>query len=89
MVPAATMFELQAVGHSSVAYIQRGIHQRLTLGHAAQQGGADEVHDAYAVLATADFHDCDFRIGSFTNQKATPNQRRMRMTEGNGFDGSD
>lgn len=66
------LVELQAmpsaVGRSSIAYIQRGIHQPLTLGHAAQQG-ADEVHDAYAVLATPDFRDCAFRIGGFTNKK--------------------
>ena len=70
--PAATMFELQTVSpafaHSSSAYIKRGIHQPLTLGHAAQRG-ADEVRNAYAVLATLDFHDCVFRIGSFTNKK--------------------
>ena len=66
------MFELQTVSpafaQSSIAYIQRGIHEPLTLGHAAQQG-ANEGHDAYAVLATPDFHDCDFRIVSFTNKK--------------------
>jgi hypothetical protein len=50
------------------AYIQRGIQRPLTSSHAAQQG-ADEVHNAYAVLAASDFYECAFRIGSFTNQK--------------------
>ena len=66
------MFELQTVSpafaHPSIAYIQRGIHEPLMLGHDAQQG-AEEGHDAYAVLATPNFHDCAFRIGSFPNKK--------------------